>query len=218
MTGGRAPWRRDSGARPTPQSRISLLTEAAAGTPAGAALARGPCQGVACRERGAAHAALDRKRAKNECPCAPCRAIQHYKAYHPRPFTGADRARVTLLYSWGTAKYDRLFQGMLENLGFRAQALPETSLADLETGKELIDTGACCPTLFITGGLINFLRTRVAEEARRRCQRLCISHGRRLWAVSLRSVSRVLRARARKHRAPRLPGPHDRPVSPGDEG
>lgn len=55
---------------------------------------------------------------------------------------------------------------MLENLGFRAQALPETSLADLETGKELIDTGACCPTLFITGGLINFLRTRVAEEGR----------------------------------------------------
>lgn len=98
--------------------------------------------------------------------CTSSRPIQHYKAYHPKPFTSADKARVTVLYSWGTRKYDRLFQGVLENLGFRAQPLPETVRADLEAGKELIDAGACCPALFITGNLINFLRARVAEEGR----------------------------------------------------
>ena len=35
-----------------------------------------------------------------------------------------------------------------------------------DAGKELIDVGACCPTIFTTGNLANYLKAKVAAEGR----------------------------------------------------
>jgi predicted nucleotide-binding protein (sugar kinase/HSP70/actin superfamily) len=93
-------------------------------------------------------------------------AVAHYKAYRTAPFTRSEREQVTVVYGGLTWKHERLIQGALENLGYRAQPLPNIRRADLEAGKELTDVGACCPTTFTTGNLVNFLRDRMAAEGK----------------------------------------------------
>jgi predicted nucleotide-binding protein (sugar kinase/HSP70/actin superfamily) len=92
--------------------------------------------------------------------------VAHYKAYRTPAFTRAEREKVTIVYGGLTWKHERLIQGALENLGYRAQPLPDIRRADLETGKELTDVGACCPTTFTTGNLANFVKDRMAAEGK----------------------------------------------------
>jgi predicted nucleotide-binding protein (sugar kinase/HSP70/actin superfamily) len=93
--------------------------------------------------------------------------VRHYTAYRPRPFTRAERERVTVLYGGLTWKHERLVQGVFHGLGYRAEPLPNVSRADLDAGKALIDVGACCPTTFVTGNLVNFLKTTVRARGAR---------------------------------------------------
>ena len=90
--------------------------------------------------------------------------IEHYSAYRPRPFTVDERKDVTLLFGGLTWKHERLVQGTFENMGYRAMPLPNIARQDLDVGKELIDTGACCPTIFTTGSLARFLKDRSRAE------------------------------------------------------
>jgi predicted nucleotide-binding protein (sugar kinase/HSP70/actin superfamily) len=90
--------------------------------------------------------------------------ITHYRAYKPRPFTRDDRKDTTILFGGLTWKHERLVQGALHNLGYKAEPLPNIVRSDLEAGKELIDVGACCPTIFTTGNLVSFLRSKVAAH------------------------------------------------------
>ena len=83
-------------------------------------------------------------------------AIEHYAAYKPRPFTRKDRDNVTILYGGLTWKHERIVQGVFHNLQYKAQPIPNITRADLDAGKELIDVGACCPTIFTTGSLVNW--------------------------------------------------------------
>jgi len=92
--------------------------------------------------------------------------VRHYKAYHPRPFTRAQRKDVTLLFGGVTWKHERLAAAALRNLGYRVELLPNPTRRDFETGKELVDPGACCPTYFTAGCLANALREKVAREGR----------------------------------------------------
>jgi len=86
-----------------------------------------------------------------------------YRAYKPRPFTRAERDKVTILFGGLHWRAERLIQGAMENLGYSVRVLPAASRADLLTGRELADIGQCSPTSFTTGNLANFLR----EEAKR---------------------------------------------------
>jgi predicted nucleotide-binding protein (sugar kinase/HSP70/actin superfamily) len=88
--------------------------------------------------------------------------IDHYTGYKARPFRAQERRDVTLLYGGLTWKHERLIQGIFHNLGYKAEPLHNVSRADLDTGKELIDVGACCPTIFTTGNLANYLKAKVA--------------------------------------------------------
>jgi predicted nucleotide-binding protein (sugar kinase/HSP70/actin superfamily) len=97
--------------------------------------------------------------------------IEHYRGYRPRPFTPAERGDVTLLLGGLTWKHERLVQGAFENMGYRAASLPTIARADLDAGKELIDAGACCPTVFTTGNLVRFLRAKSEEEGARAVER-----------------------------------------------
>jgi len=90
--------------------------------------------------------------------------FSHYQTYKPNPFTANERRDVTLLYGGLTWKHETLIRGVLENLGYKAEALPNVSRRDLDTGKELIDVGACCPTIFTTGNLVNLMKDKVANQ------------------------------------------------------
>jgi predicted nucleotide-binding protein (sugar kinase/HSP70/actin superfamily) len=97
-------------------------------------------------------------------PTAP--PVSHYTAYRPRPFTREERDKVTILYGGLTWKHERLIQGALHNLQYNAEPLPNIQREDLDAGKELIDVGACCPTIFTTGSLVNFLKKEVAVHGK----------------------------------------------------
>jgi len=88
--------------------------------------------------------------------------VQHYSAYKPKPFTREQREDTTILFGGLTWKHERLIQGVLHNMKYKAQPLPNVARPDLDSGKELIDVGACCPTIFTTGNLVNFLKSEVA--------------------------------------------------------
>ncbi len=93
-------------------------------------------------------------------------AIQHYRAYRPRPLSKEERKKVTIVYGGLTWKHERLMQGALENMGYKAKPLPQIERIDLDIGKELIDTGACCPTIFTAGNLARFLKETSEREGR----------------------------------------------------
>src|SRR5260370_14031014 len=87
--------------------------------------------------------------------------ISHYRAYKPRPFKREERDKTTILYGGLTWKHERLMQGALHNLKYNAEPLPNIAREDLDAGKELIDVGACCPTIFTTRSLVSFLKKEV---------------------------------------------------------
>ncbi len=93
-------------------------------------------------------------------------SVAHYEAYKPRPFTREQREKVTILFGGLTWKHERLVQGVFHNLKYNAQPLPNIARADLDAGKEMIDVGACCPTIFTTGNLVNFLKSEVATRGK----------------------------------------------------
>ena len=89
-----------------------------------------------------------------------------YRAYRPRPFTKEERAYTTILFGGLTFKHERLMEGALENMGYKAKALPNIERIDLDIGKEYIDVGACCPTTFTAGNLARTLMNIEKSEGR----------------------------------------------------
>jgi predicted nucleotide-binding protein (sugar kinase/HSP70/actin superfamily) len=82
----------------------------------------------------------------------------HYRAYKPAPFTRAERDEVTILFGGLHWRAERVIQGSMQNLGYRAQVLPTATREDLLVGRELADIGQCCPTSFTTGNLASYLK------------------------------------------------------------
>jgi predicted nucleotide-binding protein (sugar kinase/HSP70/actin superfamily) len=97
---------------------------------------------------------------------------QPYRAYKPRPFTREERDEVTILFGGLHWRVERVLQGAMEGLGYKARILPTATRADLLTGREVADIGQCCPTSFTTGNLANVLRAEAeslgAEEVAKR--------------------------------------------------
>lgn len=101
----------------------------------------------------------------------PKSPFQHYRIKAPRRLTESEKRRVTVLFGGATWKHERLMQGALERLGYKAEPLPEILHRDLLAGKDYVDAGACCPTAFTAGNLINFLRDAVAQRGAERVVR-----------------------------------------------
>lgn len=93
-------------------------------------------------------------------------SVKHYTAYKPGAFSKNERDAVTILYGGLTWKHERLMQGVFHNLSYKAEPLPNVSRQDLDAGKELIDVGACCPTTFVTGNLVNYLKNEVETQGK----------------------------------------------------
>ena len=97
--------------------------------------------------------------------------VTHYQAYRAKPFSREQRKDVTILFGGLTWKHERLVQGAMHNLHYNAQPLPTVARTDLDAGKELIDVGACCPTTFTAGNLVNFLKSEVAQRGKEEVNR-----------------------------------------------
>jgi predicted nucleotide-binding protein (sugar kinase/HSP70/actin superfamily) len=87
-------------------------------------------------------------------------STEPYRAYKPRPFTRAERDRVTLLIGGLHWRAERMAQASIQNLGYNVELLPTATREDLLTGRELADIGQCSPTSFTTGNLANVLRNK----------------------------------------------------------
>jgi len=73
-------------------------------------------------------------------------------------FKRSQREHTTLLFGGLTWKHERLIQGALEGLGYKAEPLPSPDVKAFQTGKEFGNNGQCNPTYFTVGNLVQFLQ------------------------------------------------------------
>lgn len=85
-------------------------------------------------------------------------AVQHFRRPVERPFTAAERDRVTILIGGLTWKHDALLKAAFESAGYRVQVMPTPDVAAFQLGKEYGNNGQCNPTYFMVGHLIKFLQ------------------------------------------------------------
>ena len=85
-------------------------------------------------------------------------AVSHFKRPPERPFTAAERERVTLLFGGLTLAHEIIIKGVLEGLGYRAEYLPTPDNESLALGKEYGNRGQCNPTYYTVGNLIKYLK------------------------------------------------------------
>jgi len=90
--------------------------------------------------------------------------IGHYIRPVERPFTRAERERVTCLFGGLTARHDALILAAFRGLGYRGARIPTPTKADFQTGKEYCNPGMCNPAYFTVGALVNYLK-RLRDDA-----------------------------------------------------
>ena len=93
--------------------------------------------------------------ALQETTAAPPR---HFTRPVERPFTAAERDRVTILIGGLTWKHDALLEAAFESAGYRVEVMPTPDVAAFQLGKEHGNNGQCNPTYFMVGHLIKFLQ------------------------------------------------------------
>ena len=91
------------------------------------------------------------------------RARAHFQRSAERPFTAAERHRVTILFGGLTWKHEWLIRSAFESAGYKVELLPTPDVAGFQLGKEFGNNGQCNPTYFMVGHLIKYLQ---ALEAR----------------------------------------------------
>ncbi|MFB3813104.1 MAG: hypothetical protein ACE14L_03260 [Terriglobales bacterium] len=86
------------------------------------------------------------------------RDIRHFHKPIERPFTKDQRGHTTILFGGLTWKHEKLIHAVLENLGYKCQALPTPDKRAFQLGKEYGNNGQCNPTYFTVGNLVQFLQ------------------------------------------------------------
>src|SRR5262245_43203769 len=99
--------------------------------------------------------AEERRRLEAASP-APARV--HFHRPVERPFTAAERYRVTILFGGLTWKHEWLIRSAFESAGYKVALLPTPDVAGFQLGKEFGNNGQCNPTYFMTGHLIKYLQ------------------------------------------------------------
>ena len=85
-------------------------------------------------------------------------APRHYHRPAERPFTAAERDRVTILFGGLTWKHEALIRAVFEGSGYRCDVIPAPDVAAYQIGREHGNVGQCNPTYFTVGSLIQYLR------------------------------------------------------------
>jgi len=104
-------------------------------------------------------ARVDAERRRLEQLRGPTASTGQFHRPAERPFTAAERDRVTILFGGLTWKHERLIRSAFESAGYRIQSLPTPDVAGFQLGKEFGNNGQCNPTYFMTGHLIKYLRS-----------------------------------------------------------
>ena len=76
-----------------------------------------------------------------------------------RPFTAAERERVTILFGGLTSKHEWLIKSAFQSAGYKIEVLPTPDVASFQLGKEYGNNGQCNPTYFTVGHLIKYLQS-----------------------------------------------------------
>jgi predicted nucleotide-binding protein (sugar kinase/HSP70/actin superfamily) len=82
----------------------------------------------------------------------------HFHRPVERPFTAAERDRVTILFGGLTWKHEWLIRSAFESVGYKVELLPTPDVAGFQLGKEYGNNGQCNPTYFMVGHLIKYLK------------------------------------------------------------
>ena len=95
-------------------------------------------------------------------------AVTRCEAYASTPRRTGDRETLFRRLTW---KHERIMQGAID-VEVDAEPLPNIAREDLDAGKELIDVGACCSTIFTTGNLVSFLK-KIALHGKEQSTSMC---------------------------------------------
>jgi predicted nucleotide-binding protein (sugar kinase/HSP70/actin superfamily) len=84
--------------------------------------------------------------------------LQHYRRPVERPFTSAERDKITILIGGLTRKHEQFIKAAFEGSGYSCEILPTPDQAAFQIGKEFGNNGQCSPAYFTAGSLIQFLK------------------------------------------------------------
>ncbi len=87
----------------------------------------------------------------------------HLRRAKERPFTAAERGRVTILFGGLDWKHQKLIQSIFQGCGYRCEILPVPDVDAFQLGKEYGNIGQCNPTYFTVGNLVRFLQALEAQ-------------------------------------------------------
>src|SRR4029078_11980182 len=82
----------------------------------------------------------------------------HFHRPIERPFTAAERNKVTILFGGLTWKHGWLIRSLFQSAGYKVELLPTPDVAGFQLGKEFGNNGQCNPTYFMVGHLIKYLQ------------------------------------------------------------
>lgn len=83
---------------------------------------------------------------------------EHYRLRPERPFIRSERENTTVLMGGLTHAHEQLVIAGLQAIGYKSEALPNTSLDAYSLGREHCSNGLCNPAYFTIGNLLFFLR------------------------------------------------------------
>src|SRR5262245_31106237 len=109
------------------------------------------------------NARVAEERRRLEALAASRPAPAHFRRPIERPFTAAERDRVTILFGGLTWKHEWLLRAAFESAGYKVELLPSPDVAGFQLGKEFGNNGQCNPTYFMVGHLIKYLQALEAK-------------------------------------------------------
>jgi len=102
---------------------------------------------------------VDEERRRLEArPAKTSAPPRHFHRPIERPFTAAERNRVTILFGGLTWKHEWLIRAAFESAGYKVEIMPTPDVAGFQLGKEFGNNGQCNPTYFMVGHLIKYLQ------------------------------------------------------------
>ena len=101
---------------------------------------------------------LEAERARLHASIAAQQPRTHFQRPVERPFTAAERDRVTILFGGLTSKHEWLIKSAFQSAGYKVEVLPTPDVASFQIGKEFGNNGQCNPTYFTVGHLIKYLQ------------------------------------------------------------
>jgi predicted nucleotide-binding protein (sugar kinase/HSP70/actin superfamily) len=101
---------------------------------------------------------LEAERARLQASIATQQPRAHFHRPVERPFSAAERDRVTILFGGLTSKHEWLIKSAFQSAGYKVEVLPTPDVASFQLGKEFGNNGQCNPTYFTVGHLIKYLQ------------------------------------------------------------